>query len=298
MSSRARPNVMSHDYETQVIEAGRTYEVQIEVAESSVLSFAFALDDGVTVDFSILQQKSAKSAPIQLLPSVTQNAMNGEVLLPGRGTCLVRWHNPSGWLWSSEAILRYRLRQGPPEPLQAAPAAKAKRPAKKRDEGPAMESEPSPRSPLAEGEPTLGEGEFRERRQSLEQRFRVRSTSVELLERGILLNASDEALLKERAQNRTQLGRARRAQMPAHGGGSSERRAWRAEAGDRGGKAAGRRQAAGRAAPAALRCRSCEQQHPAGRRAGDGRKQPALRRRCALRLIRLTSRPSAVSRPP
>ena len=206
----------SHDYEVQIIEAGRTFEVQIEVAESSVLTFAFALDDGATVDFSVLQQKSAKAAPIQLLPSVTQNAMNGEVLLPGRGTCLVRWHNPSGWLWSSEAILRYRLRQGPPEPLQAAPAPppKAKRAPKKRDAASA-EGEPSPRSLLAEGEPTIGEGEFRERRQSLEQRFRVRSTSVELLERGILLNATDEALLQERAQNRTQLGRALEARPAA-----------------------------------------------------------------------------------
>ena len=39
------------------------------------------------------------------LTKLSQNAMSGEVLLPGRGTCLVRWHNPAGWLWSSSRVL-------------------------------------------------------------------------------------------------------------------------------------------------------------------------------------------------
>jgi hypothetical protein len=36
-----------------------------------------------------------------------------QVLLPGQGVCVVRFHNPTGWFYSSQVKVRYALSAGP-----------------------------------------------------------------------------------------------------------------------------------------------------------------------------------------
>ena len=50
-----------------------------------------------------------------------------QVLLPGQGVCVVRFHNPTGWFYSSQVKVRYSLSAGPT--LSAPPdAARSKKP--------------------------------------------------------------------------------------------------------------------------------------------------------------------------
>ena len=50
-----------------------------------------------------------------------------QVLLPGQGVCVVRFHNPTGWFYSSQVKVRYSLSAGPT--LSAPPdAARPKKP--------------------------------------------------------------------------------------------------------------------------------------------------------------------------
>ena len=40
-------------------------------------------------------------------------ASRAQVLLPGQGVCVVRFHNPTGWFYSSQVKVRYALSAGP-----------------------------------------------------------------------------------------------------------------------------------------------------------------------------------------
>ena len=53
----------------------------------------------------VLRSKQGKET--QLLPAASHSQLAGEVLLPDAGTCVARWHNPSGWFFSTNATLQY-----------------------------------------------------------------------------------------------------------------------------------------------------------------------------------------------
>ena len=95
--------------ERHVMASNETFEVPVPVDEASVLGFTFEVEDDATVEFSVAFKASGRKKTTQLLAPATYGRNAGEVLLPSAGECIVRWHNPAGWVWSSSAALQYSL---------------------------------------------------------------------------------------------------------------------------------------------------------------------------------------------
>ena len=112
----------------QIISANNSFERHVKIDEPCVFAFAFEVADGGSLEFSVLL-RSAKGKDTRLLPASSYNQHQGEVLLPGPGTAIARWHNPSGWLWSSSATVRYSLVCRQQEKRSTKKAAKAPAPA-------------------------------------------------------------------------------------------------------------------------------------------------------------------------
>lgn len=94
----------------QEVAAGETFEVPVVVEEPAVVSFAFDVDGSVTFGIMFQQrapQGSTAQGSMQLLPPSVHSEHSGEAVLPGKGTCLLQWHNPAGWLFSSPITLNY-----------------------------------------------------------------------------------------------------------------------------------------------------------------------------------------------
>ena len=53
-------------------------------------------------------------------------ASRAQVLLPGQGVCVVRFHNPTGWFYSSQVKVCYALSAGPMRTLAGAGIADAR----------------------------------------------------------------------------------------------------------------------------------------------------------------------------
>ena len=131
---------------------GELFEVPIDIKAPSILQFSFSTSEGGSVEFSVVHQAGSKKAKeTTLLPASTYTENIGEVLpaclppcthgtapppspkkhrcrascvqvlLPGQGVCVVRFHNPTGWFYSSQVKVRYSLTAGPTQP--AAPDA-------------------------------------------------------------------------------------------------------------------------------------------------------------------------------
>ena len=129
----------------QIISANNSFERHVKIDEPCVFAFAFEVADGGSLEFSVLL-RSAKGKDTRLLPASSYNQHQGEVLLPGPGTAIARWHNPSGWLWSSSATVRYSLVCRQQEKRSTKKAAKAPAPA------PAPPPAAEPASPQGAGQ--------------------------------------------------------------------------------------------------------------------------------------------------
>lgn len=138
---------------------GELFEVPIDIKSPSILQFSFSTSEGSSVEFSVaFHPGGKKSKETTLLPASTYTENIGEVLpasacqparmrmrprpcptkpgpglsrvqvlLPGQGVCVVRFHNPTGWFYSSQVKVRYSLSAGPT--LSAPPdAARPKKP--------------------------------------------------------------------------------------------------------------------------------------------------------------------------
>ena len=92
---------------THVVKAGDSFERHVPVSAPCAFSFGFTVDQG-SLEFGVFL-RNAKGKDTRLLSQGSYSELSGEVLLPGPGTCIARWHNPSGWLWSSNATLHYKL---------------------------------------------------------------------------------------------------------------------------------------------------------------------------------------------
>ena len=140
--------------ERHVMASNETFEVPVPVDEASVLGFTFEVEDDATVEFSVAFKASGRKKTTQLLAPATYGRNAGEVLLPSAGECIVRWHNPAGWLWSSSAALQYSLtaaRAGA-APYRGAKAAAAPAAAPKLKKG-GGSSAPPPGMPPAAAAP-------------------------------------------------------------------------------------------------------------------------------------------------
>ena len=140
--------------ERHVMASNETFEVPVPVDEASVLGFTFEVEDDATVEFSVAFKASGRKKTTQLLAPATYGRNAGEVLLPSAGECIVRWHNPAGWLWSSAAALQYSLtaaRAGA-APYRGAKAAAAPAAAPKLKKG-GGSSAPPPGMPPAAAAP-------------------------------------------------------------------------------------------------------------------------------------------------
>ncbi|KOO33767.1 hypothetical protein Ctob_014460 [Chrysochromulina tobinii] len=88
-----------------VLGSGNTFERPLTVNEPCAFSFAFSVDGNLPLEFSVMLR--AKGKDMQLLPASRYAELDGEVLLPGAGTCIARWHNPSGWVFNAPAATLY-----------------------------------------------------------------------------------------------------------------------------------------------------------------------------------------------
>ena len=142
---------------TREIAAGDSFERHIEVSAASVLSFEFSGEDGATLQFSVLL-RNAKGKETRLLPASSYSALSGEVLLPGPGTCIARWHNANtSWIWSSTATLHYTVSCQRPA-ASAVPAAKPT-PVAQSPAATATTSESPPPPPPPQHQPDAGKPE-------------------------------------------------------------------------------------------------------------------------------------------
>ena len=92
----------------RTIASGDTFERHLEVTEPCTLYFSFASDDASLLTFSVLLR--AKGKDMRLLPASSYAELKGEVLLPGPGTAIARWHNAAtSWFWYSAATVTYSL---------------------------------------------------------------------------------------------------------------------------------------------------------------------------------------------
>ena len=107
----------------RILKAGETFEQRVAVAAPCAFSFAFSVEDDAALEYTVLLL-SAKGKETRLLPLSSHTELRGEVLLPEPGTFIARWHNPSGWLWSSSVTLHYELDVVKPVPPAPAPESR------------------------------------------------------------------------------------------------------------------------------------------------------------------------------
>ena len=109
-----------------VLGSGNTFERLMTVNEPCAFSFAFSVDGNLPLEFSVMLR--AKGKDMQLLPASKHAELNGEVLLPGAGTCIARWLNPSGWVFNAPAATLYfklQVLKQTPMPALKSPAPPA-----------------------------------------------------------------------------------------------------------------------------------------------------------------------------
>ena len=102
------------DRREHVIAPGDAFERHVTISGPCALEYSFSVDDSRELEFSVLHKRTEAKNLTRLLPASTYSQLSGEVLLPGPGTCIARWHNPSGWFWSAAATLHYGLAQKRP----------------------------------------------------------------------------------------------------------------------------------------------------------------------------------------
>ena len=114
-------------------------------------------------------------------------ASRAQVLLPGQGVCVVRFHNPTGWFYSSQVKVRYALSAGPtlspdaarpkkppppPPPPKSPPVAEAAAALPTAAEAPSAAEEPAAATPTPKAlSPEMGAALSRQlaRRPSLDE---------------------------------------------------------------------------------------------------------------------------------
>jgi len=131
-----------------VLGSGNTFERPLTVNEPCAFSFAFSVDGNLPLEFSVMLR--AKGKDMQLLPASRYAELDGEVLLPGAGTCIARWHNPSGWVFNAPAATLYfklQVLKQTPMPALKSPAAAPAPPAPAEPASAEPVEPPSPEPP-------------------------------------------------------------------------------------------------------------------------------------------------------
>ena len=131
-----------------VLGSGNTFERPLTVNEPCAFSFAFSVDGNLPLEFSVMLR--AKGKDMQLLPASRYAELDGEVLLPGAGTCIARWHNPSGWVFNAPAATLYfklQVLKQTPMPALKSPAAAPAPPAPAEPVSAEPVEPPSPEPP-------------------------------------------------------------------------------------------------------------------------------------------------------
>jgi hypothetical protein len=131
-----------------VLSSGNTFERPLTVNEPCAFSFAFSVDGNLPLEFSVMLR--AKGKDMQLLPASRYAELDGEVLLPGAGTCIARWHNPSGWVFNAPAATLYfklQVLKQTPMPALKSPAAAPAPPAPAEPASAEPVEPPSPEPP-------------------------------------------------------------------------------------------------------------------------------------------------------